>query len=450
MADVTVLGAGGATVTIALSSAQVSTAAQFAVNKVNSLTALDLVDVQTQTGAGTLPALTNSLGAVVFNGTGFSGLTGDSYRLIAATGTGANAVLSGRNPATTVVVGDNANLTYANVSSNADVFIGKNNSAIVNFEGKVTASTADGTHLIASAIGTKTTVNVGVGGTLNIRDVGGLGLGATTVNALGSSTINAFATSATLPGLVNMTLKSGNVAIGLGAIPGGSGGASAIINPGAANVTIVGNVAASATLFGGTGSVAVDGVMGNFTGGSAGGNLMRTSTVSGSTTLTGGGTVGTPGDALNAQGANQTLNAGVGNTTLAAVTANGATGGSTFNVGIGISTVFGFEGGGNTVNFGDTGTSQVLGRNGATTGSANLYNDVGSGGQFTIHDFTTGLDTLSVKNAFSITFFALTDPANATGSEVTLLQVVGGGSYTFFDATPDGVQNIFNTDVKTV
>lgn len=460
MADVTVLGAGGATVTIALSSAQTAAAAQLAVNKVNALTAYDQVDVQTQTGAGTLPAVHYLAAAVIFNGTGYNSTTGDLYRLIAATGKGENGALGGKNVRTTVISGDDSNLSYSNQSSNGEVFFGKNTGDITNFLGTLTATTSDGSHGLTAVVGTNSTVNLGAGGNLRITDMG-QGLGVVTVNALGSATIGVFGTASTISGAVNMNLTKGSVQIGIV-------DRAAVINPGAANATILGNGSAtsSATLFGGTGSVRVDFLTGSFTGGSAGGNLMRTSSVSGSTTLTGGaGSATVPGDALSAAGAGQTLNAGSGNTTLAAVAVNGATGGSTFNVGTGISTVFGFEGGGNTVNFGGAGISQVLGRNGSVPGAANSYNDVavydgyeaviraaageGGGGQFTIHDFATGLDTLTVKNAFSITFFALGDPANATGSEVTLLQVVGGGSYTFFDSTPDGVQDIFATDVKT-
>jgi hypothetical protein len=473
MPEVTVLGAAGATVTLTLSSAQTAAAAQLAVNKVNALNLAGILDVQMLStvialNLNALPPLTKSLGALIIDDGVFQAQpTGDAYRLFAVKALQLGAFISGRNAATTVIAEDNAVMEYGNVSANADVYLGKNESAVVNFEGKVTATTSDGVNAVATKVGSSTIVNVGIGGTVNFTDVQELFkpvtaanfMGATTVNALGSATINAFAHTGD-PGLVNMTLKSGNVNIGLAGHFGGTGGASAIINPGAANVTIVGNVAASATLFGGSGSVAVDGVMGNFTGGSAGGNLMRTSTVSGSTTLTGGGAVGTLGDALNAQGANQTLNAGAGNTTLAAVTKNGATGGSIFNINQGISTVFGFEGGGNTINFGGTDSSTMsilLGRNnGVGPVLGNAYNDLNTYGgegarpQFSIFDFETGLDTLTVKSAFEITFFAANNPANLTGFEVTTLKVSGGGFYTFFDPTADGVQNIFATDVKTV
>jgi len=442
MVDVTVLGAGGATVTIALSSAQNAAAAQTALIGITKLVQAGILDMQISTGAGTLPAATNDLGGVVFTGTGFFGTTGDQYRFIGANGSGTNAVLGGRNVRTDVVAGDGANLTYANQSNNGQVFYGNNNGGIANFEGKVTATVGNGIYLLAADNDSTTTLNLGAGGTVNVIDLGA-GLGSTTVNALGSGTINAFASSDSVSGLVNMELTSGNVLIALV-------GTKAVINPGAANATIIGNLNSSATLFGGSGSVTVGGVAGNFTGGSAGGNIMFSSTVSGSSTLVGGAGVGAPGDALAAQGAGQTLVAGIGNTTLAAVTALGATGGSTFNVGAGISTVFGFEGGGSTVNFGGSGISQVLGRNGALFGAANIYNDLGTGGQVTILDFTTGLDQLTVKGDFSITFFELGAPGNSTGSEVTLLQVSGGASYTFFDSTPDGVANIFASDVTKI
>ena len=54
MANVTVLGAGGATVTISLSSADNAAAAQTAVNFVNKLTTSGIVDQQVWSGVGTL------------------------------------------------------------------------------------------------------------------------------------------------------------------------------------------------------------------------------------------------------------------------------------------------------------------------------------------------------------------------------------------------------------
>lgn len=436
MADVTVLGAGGATVTISLTSQDNANAAQSAVNVVNNLNNLGLLDMQEVAGAGSMPAATNFLGGLMLTGKGFSDDTGSQYIFIGANAPGDNVVLGGANFRTVVVAGDGSDLTYANLSNNAQVFYGKNNGTFVNYNGGMTVNTDDGDYLLASEVGTTTTVNLGAGAGLNILDLGN-GLGATTVNAAGNATINTFGSSPTVSALTNINLTSGNVDIAVV-------DASAIINPGAAKVLILSDTDGSATLFGGTGSATVGGVRGMFTGGSAGDNDMITSTVSGSTTLIGGAAAGAPADFLVAQGSNNTLQNGAGDGLLISLDGDfGATGGNIFNLGSGQATVFSAFGG-NTFNFTGDGGAQVQTRfDGAATG-VNRFFDFGGTGDYSVDGFVTDLDTFSVGDVFTIGFVAAPTPQD---QDVTILNVLNGATYFFFDDTPDGVADIKESDV---
>ena len=455
MADVTVLGAGGATVTIALTSAQNAAAAQIAVDAVNKLTAAGLVDMQIAAGAGSLPAPGNVLAGAVFTGTGFSGGTGDQYLLLGANGEGANSALGGANFRTVVVAGNGSDLSYGNLSQDGQVWLGKNKANVANLEGNVTVNTDDGSYLLVSDKGTTNTVNLGAGAILSVADLGGE-MGATTVNAAGAATVVAFGDS-TVASSIN--LQSGKALVAL--IDSGS----ALINPGAANVTVVGDAGGngSATLFGGTGSAFVADGIGKFTGGSQSANqgfgfrnVMFSSTVSGSATLVGGDSTvvgnapNAPKDVLIAAGKGQTLIAGTGNASLFAVQETGATGGSTFQIGAGFSTVFGYDFGGNTFSFFGFGAAEVQGHDETEEGTqvANLYFDTGVGtGSYIIGDFVSGLDVFQVTKDFTISFLAADDPANVEGVERTTLQITGGATYTFFDTTADGNAEILSTDV---
>jgi hypothetical protein len=436
MADVTVLGAGGATVTISLTSADNAAAAQSAVNVVNNLNNLGLLDMQEVAGAGTTPAATNFLGGLMLTGSGFSDDTGAQYIFVGQNSPGSTLVLGGANFRTVVVAGDGSDLTYANLSQNAQVFYGKNNGAFVNYSGNMTVRTEDGDYLLASDTGTNTTVNLGAGAGLNILDVG-KGLGATTVNAAGNATINTFGSSPTVSALTNINLTSGNVDIAVV-------DAQAIINPGASKVLILGDADGSATLFGGTGSATVGGVRGMFTGGSAGDNDMITSTVSGSTTLIGGAAVGATADFLVAQGSGQTIQNGEGESLIISLDGPfGATGGNIFNLGTGEATVFSAFGG-NSFNFNGDGGAQVQTRFDSSTTNANRFFDFGGIGDYSIDGFITDLDTFEVGAVFSIGFVPAENPS---GQDVTILNILNGATYFFFDDTPDGVADIKDTDI---
>lgn len=434
MADVTVLGAGGATVTISLSSADNAKAAQSAVNVVNNLNNLGLLDMQEVAGAGSMPAATNFLGGLMLTGKGFSDDTGAQYIFIGQNSPGENLVLGGANFRTVVVAGDGSDLTYANLSQNAQVFYGKNNGDFVNYNGKMTINTQDGSHVLYADNGTTNVVNLGAGGNLAIADLGN-GLGATSVNAAGAATINTFGTAGK-SAFVELNLTSGQNDLGLI-------DATAIINPGAANVTLVGAGAAAATLFGGSGSVLSFGVTGLINGGAAGDNELYTDG-KGATTVIGGSTKGAPADNFYAQGEGNTHIAGATDANMYGLQEFGASGGNIFNVGAGNATVFGFNVGGNTFNFQGDGGGAIVARFGAAPGSevANRYFDFGGTGDWNVDEFKTGLDTFEVGTVFSIGYVA----GDVNNQEVTILNILNGATYFFFD-TNDGVQNIFDSDV---
>jgi hypothetical protein len=445
MADVTVLGAGGATVTISLTSADNALAAQAAVNVVNDLNKLGLLDMQEVAGAGTMPAATNFLGGLMLTGNGFRDDTGAQYLFIGQNSPGENEVLGGANFRTVVVAGDNSDLTYANLSQDAQVFYGKNNGSFVNYNGNMTVRTEDGQYMLASDVGTTNTVNLGAGAELNVIGLG-QGQGSTTVNAAGSATVNSFTSSPTVSALTNINLTKGTVEIGLVS-------AQAIINPGAANVVVLSDNDGAATLFGGTGSATVYGVRGVLTGGSAGGNVMLTSTVNGSTTLIGGAAVGAPGDFLVAQGSGNTLQNGAGDGIMVSVPQIAgadidfaATGGNIFNLGTGQATVFSAFGG-NTFNFAGDGGAQIQTRLNGGTKNANGFFDFGGTGDYNVDGFVTDLDTFSVGANFTIDFLAAGSPDGDATQDVTILSITGGATYFFFDDTPDGIADIKSSDV---
>lgn len=445
MADVTVLGAGGATVTISLTSADNAAAAQAAVNVVNNLNNLGLLDMQEVAGAGSMPAATNFLGGLMLTGEGFRDDTGAQYLFIGQNSPGENEVLGGANFRTVVVAGDDSDLTYANLSQDAQVFYGKNNGSFVNYNGNMTVRTEDGRYMLASDVDTTNTVNLGAGAELNVIGLG-KGQGSTTVNAAGSATVNSFTSSPTVSALTNINLTSGTVEIGLV-------NAQAIINPGAANVVVLSANDGAATLFGGTGSATVSGVRGVLTGGSAGDNVMVTSTVSGSTTLIGGAAFGAPRDFMVAQGSGNTLQNGAGDGIMVSVPkVNGtfddfdATGGNIFNLGTGQATVFSAFGG-NTFNFNGDGGALVLTRFDEATTNANLFFDFGGKGDYSVTGFVTDLDTFSVGEVFSIGFFAAGSPDGVDSYDVTILNILGGATYFFYDDTPDGIADIKSSDV---
>jgi len=453
MVDVTVLGAGGATVTIALTSAQNALAAQTALIGVTKLVQADILEQQIWSGSGTLPAPQNLLGGAIISTPGNVGALSAQYVSVAVNALGNTTVVGPQNFNSTVVAGDGSNLTYGNLSSKGTVFLGDSTSTVINFAGTANVTAGTGTYVAVSGAGATTNMTVGTKSLVLASDIAGQAGGSTVINT-GSGDVAVLATgSSTVPVTVNATGGNLNVTFFTG---------SAVINPGAANVTVagtVGDLGGRATLFAGSGSALVADGRGSFTGGSAGGNIMFASTVAGSATLQGGGfaasgTVpGSPGDLLIGRGQQQLLIAGAGNATLFARDAL-STGASTFLAGAGFSTVFGHGQGGNTYLFSGAGSALVEGRDEAAAGPAfaNTYQDFAQpGGTHFVTDFVTGTDKFLASSDFTLTFFGAGDAANPFGvnatEAVTKLSLVNGTTYFFFDTNKDGMQDINTGDI---
>ena len=457
MANVTVLGAAGATVTIALTSADNALAAQNAAQLINKIAAFGILDQQTWSGSGTLPAPSNLLGGAIINTPGDVGALSAQYISVLVTAKGDSTVVGPDNNAATVIAGDGSDLTFLNLSQKAEVFFGANDATLINQGGVVNMYSEAGTHVVLSDAGS--TVNTFAGdGTLYFADVGGSSGKVTANITAGSKNATVIASGdSTIPVTINAT--SGEfVALA-------DDKANMIVNPGAANVTVIGanKVGAGATtLFAGTGSHVVSDGQGEYTGGSAGKNLMFTGTVPGSATLTGGGA----GDLMYAAGSNQLLIAGGGASTMIGrwqeetLDSNGngtgvfveqSTGGHRFLVGAGFTTVFGAQAGGNTFLFAGLGSGAIEGRDESFGGQAqNTYFDFTAfGGTHLVFDFQTGLDKLQYFGSTDATieFFAASAQNSPFGTEAgTRVVTPTGTTFLFFDTGSDGVQDINTTD----
>lgn len=439
MANVTVLGAGGSsTVTITLSSAENAALAQTALKTVSGFVTAGILEQQTYSGVGTIPAPSNILGGVIVPTAGNVGALTAQYVSAVVTATGNSTIIGPDNGTATVVSGDGANLTYANLSTKADITFGTGNNFLWNLDGATARFDAGGS-VIQTDAGGQTNASVADGGVVIVQ-----GAGFTTVNAeAGGKVAVAVQGASTVPVTVNGAASGGGELSYLAL--GGAG----VINPGSANSTVYGNVGAGkVTVFGGasnTGKLTVVEGRGFFTGGSSGGNQLFTSTVAGSATLQGGGT----GDLLVSQGANQFLIAGAGSETLSGFSVAASVGGSIFQSGGGNATIFGNSGGGNTFALGG-GLTLVDGRNeavlGGATGKANTYYSVADGGGHGISDFISGLDTFNMtltttvtgQTVSSLTFFT----AGQSGSPF------GSGSGTRMILTDKTTVDFFGVQVK--
>ena len=410
MADVTILGSGGSTVTIGLTSQQNAAAAQLAAGFVSSLVSGDLLDQVIYPGTGTIPTPANILGGAIVTGStpaNPGALTAQFVSTVVNT-SGPATVVGPQNDQSTVIAG-NRGLTYLNLSAHAQIFLGNGNNGIFNASVGATAQVRlDGTAVLgptAGITGTSTTVTAYDG---SIGLINNPGENNFAVNAdAGAAIVVGVQGAGTVPATVT---GNGNSAIQYLAI-----GGSAYVNPTDGDVTVFGNVGeGTVTVFGGikpiieggrivgakdlgpdfTGKLTVVNGRGMFYGGSGGGNLMFTDTIDGAATLVGGGN----GDLLFSQGAGAYLVAGAGSETLSGFSNSATVGGATFFSGSGNATVFGNSGGGNIFGLGD-GLTLVDGRNEARIAADNWGSTSNSffvtarqGGGIGISDFDPGFD----------------------------------------------------------
>jgi hypothetical protein len=445
MADVTVLGAGGATVTLVLSSAQNAAIAQAAVGSVTKLVEAGTLAQQNFTGSplGTPPGL---LGGVVVESAGNVGGLTSQYVSAMVAAAGNSTIVGPQNFTSTVVATDGANLTYWNQSTAAQIFLGAGDNFLINSGGAI-AFFDKGASVIQTEAGGTTTAVVQDDGLVLVQ-----GAGKTTVAAAdGADVVVAVQGDSTVPVTVTGGGAGGNIQY---LAIGGKG----IINPGAANVTVFGNVGGgTATVFGGTGPVGTDPApeftgkltvvegSGFFQGGTGGGNLLFSSTVAGSATLVGGG----DGDQLFSMGANQFLLAGAGSSTLTGFNVDATVGGSIFQSGGGNATIFGNTGGGNTFAIGG-GLTAIDGRDeaaitaaGATAQANTFYVVAAAGGGAGVGDFVSGLDTFNLTLTTSVTgqtlssleFFAAGASGSPFGDEGGTRMTLSGGTIVDFFGT---------------
>ena len=225
-------------------------------------------------------------------------------------------------------------------------------------------------------------------------------------------------------------------------------GGNAFINPNASDVIVLSGMGRE-TLTGGTGSVTVFGGVGDFAGGSAGGNIMLTSTVTssvagGGTTLRGAGL----SDTLYAQGGNKVLIATTGNEVLAGGAS--ATVGNLFVTGgAGSSTtVIAGTSGGNTVSLG-SGSAVVYGQHRSPPIVTVPVTVIGSSGFSPLYSqavVPAGTSTIAGKTSFFVDAIPITVIAAVSGTlpggsadlgsfvkaESVLVPTVQGNTYTLY------------------
>ena len=343
-----------------------------------------------------IPATTVSVsggGSVTVPGLAQITLGGAVSEVINTDTSGDTVAIVGTNPSSTVIAGGGSNTVFLNAGSVGNVLLTGGNSYIGNNSRQSTTNTTltggtslgDGRAMIDAGLGTSN-ITVGNNGLVNVLQGGG------SANILAQSGTVAVAVSqvpggSTVPSVATVT---GSTVSGSELIYIPDGGA-AFINPNASNVIVLGRGGAE-TLAGGSGSATVFGGTGVFTGGSAGGNILQTSTVNGVTTLIGAGA----SDTLIAQAGGDVLHAGAGADVLAGM--GGGTVGNTFISGTGTTTIFGGAGGNNTIELG-AGSAVAYGQHGtvAASPSSDTYRLYQAGGSATIGDFVVGVDSFKLS-----------------------------------------------------
>lgn len=401
---VTVLGASGSTVTIPFTSAVNAAAAQSALYKISQLVLSTSLEQYQYPGSGSVPA-PSLLGGVVISGSSpvntgplpayeFSVVSNSTA--IVSTVVGGATPVAVTLPGTTVtgafnpmtVASGTSGIMFLNVSTNAKIFLGGGSNFIYERDANAKAEiNADSGSTYVEAKQGATTINAFAGAGVVVQEGGS---GSVVMNASeGSSSFLVMGGDATGMATLNGSAGTSFTYYGID-------GAKTLINPGAADVTVVGNLngdtSGTTTLFGGTGTAHVYGGTGYFKGGTGGANELGSSTVAGGTTLVGAH----DGDVLYNAGKGNMLIAGAGAETLVGIQDSTAAGGSKFQLGVGgQTTVFGDAAGGNSFYL-NAGLGLIDGDGSATTHSAaNFYSVLTGGGTDVVFGFISGLDQFS-------------------------------------------------------
>ncbi|MDR3525372.1 MAG: hypothetical protein P4L66_14875 [Acetobacteraceae bacterium] len=403
------------------------------------------------------------------------GSTGSSS---ATVGGGGGGVVGPQNPVvlnvTTLTTNAAANSALSVIAStptqnttvyggSAPASDGSQNSTIPAADSAVWVSNTSPVTLTNIAGTTNQVVYAGIGA-LNMTDVGQsdtivAGGGNNTVSfspsSMGSTFIgdgnNAISVAGAAGWVTSIfgTKSSADTIIG---VPGGASGiyyassaaSSAFIDPGAHNATIVGTaggIVNVSSVFGGiafTGQLTVQNGTGSFTGGTAGGNVMESSTVGGTTLIGGGG-----GDVLTAQGIQDVLKAGPGG--LGNVTLQGANtlGGDSFYAGAtGTDVMYASTLAGSSLLLGDTFYASTS--TATSTNPGVLYNGVTFEGAFIdLHTNAAGATTNTTASTVvgsgvgAAQFATIAD--FVAGKDKLVLTETAGESQTIGSTTVNGV-----------
>ena len=368
----------GAVFNVPFGSASGAVAAQGALDAAGTLLASGAMDEAVWPGGfgvvspPVLPA-TTTVAIITVASVSNLGVLPDSATLLLNTSPSVTAVIGGRDA--TVLSAAGGTFIYQNTSAHGEIFLGgginyikqafSTSAAVINIDGGTVLG--GGAAIIDGALGAST-VNVFANALINLIAGGQNSVvaqpGTVAVGVSGASTVAA--TVAGTAGSLLLYIPDGGNAF----ITPGAGNAILLDHPGGGSETLfggaatVGGVALAAPSF--TGSATVFGGTGYFQGGTAGGNILISSTVPGATTLMGGAS----GDALTSFGVGNTLIAGPGNETLVSATGapllgnptvNAPSGGVIFILGSGDANVFGSPMGGDTIYAGSGASSIRIG-----------------------------------------------------------------------------------------
>ena len=361
MANVSLLGSGGGTITVPVTSANNAAVAQSALAGINDAIAAGTLTEMVQTSAD-LPAATAPSVLVLQPAAALGPIElGNGYVAAVLDGPQQQALVGGVVANETIISGT-AGALVSNFAANTEVIFGGGANAFIEQGGlgfdPSAAVWLDGSGYVDGSVGA-TTVFASTGAVVDLVDNGA---GANVVD-FEESDAEAATNVIVLSGTAETAATVNAVGAGLVAF---QNGAAAVIDANESNVTIYGGAGAdwsgggSVTLYGGMGSDLVSDGAGLFVAGIGGSSLLTSGTVAGAATLVGGGT----GDTLIAQGSGDMMVAGPGNETLtgaaapivafgytgaqpaATQMAGGLGGGNVFYVGNGV-TELSASGGGN-------------------------------------------------------------------------------------------------------
>jgi hypothetical protein len=437
MSNVTVSGTDGTTVSIPWSSTDSAAIAQAALSGVTGLVGAGEMTIATYAAGDSLSSgdLAYSGISVTVPGTTLFNSVPDNNAFLSVDGSATVAAIGGGAP-TTVVSGAQSSLVYYNNSEHATILLGGGCNYI--------AQNADSVSAVINVAGSAT---LGIGGAVIDAHQG-----SATINLSSNAVVNLEAGGSNL-----IHARAGTELLQIGGtstvpvtVTGASGSQvemlnqnSAFIEPGAGNFILLPGSTGTATLFGGTrtfggttytghaftGSATVLGGTGYFEGGSAGNNILFSSTVNGATTLIGGGN----NDYLASFASGDSLVGGAGSDIMVGWNTTGS--GNTFISGGGSDTIFGSATGNNVIGLGADTTLAYGQHNTIDSLTGNRYFQAKDGGTSTIGDFLVGYDVFSLSLSSSSTGQNIgVKNIESDGSGGTRATLTDGSTITFLHA----------------